>query len=294
MAPEIGSLQESHLCVVGLGLMGGSLALALRGHVASLSAVESDAATRDTALERQIVSQVSADLALAEEADIIVLATPVQTIIRLVSTLAGRLKPGAMLLDLGSVKKPVVEAMDALPPGVEAVGGHPMCGKADGGLAQAEPALFRAAAFVLCRTRRTSEVGLKLAKEIVSAVGARSIEMDSVQHDRIVAVVSGLPYALSAALARTAGERAEDDPAVWSLAASGFRDTSRLAGTDPTVMTDILLANAPAILGEIEAAQGALSELAKLIDAGEPQRLQAYLSQVQAYRHSWEREANRL
>jgi prephenate dehydrogenase len=284
-------LRESRLCIVGLGLMGGSLALALQGRAAALSAGDSDEAVCSTALQRGIVAQASPDLVLAAQADIVILATPVQTIIRLLAELGGRLKPGTMLMDLGSVKTPIVEAMDRLPDTLQAIGGHPMCGKATAGLAHADPDLFQHAAFVLCATRRTSDACLSLATEIVSALGARAVEMDGARHDAIVATVSGLPYCLSAALAYTAGLRAQDEPAVWSLAASGFRDTSRLAGTDPTVMADILLSNAPAILADVAMAQAVLSELASLVRAGDHEPLRLYLRQVQAYRHAWENES---
>ena len=284
------TLRDRTVCVVGLGLMGGSLALALRDRVAALTGVDVDPVTRAAALERGIVSRAADDLTLAREADVVVLATPVRTIIRLVGELGPALRPGALLFDIGSVKGPVVEAMNALPEAVGAVGGHPMCGKAEAGLRHAEAALYEGAPFVLCRTERSTEVALSIAGAIVNAVGARMIVMDAGWHDRAVAFISHLPYALSAALALTAGAYAATDPLAWSLAASGFRDTSRLAGSDPLMMADILLTNADAVLETLDAARGSLEELSALIRRGDPEALIAYLERVQQIRHDWERQ----
>lgn len=286
------SLKEARVCIVGLGLMGGSLALALRGQVARLSAVDADPATRSRALAGQIASPASDSLTLAAEADVVVLATPVGSIIELIAELPAILAPGALLMDLGSVKGPVVAAMNTLPASIDAVGGHPMCGKSVAGLEHAEADLYRDALFVLCRTGRTSPHAMRLATELAGAVGARPVEMDAAHHDRVAAVVSGLPYALSASLALTAGVRAQYDPAVWELASTGFRDTSRLAGTDPALMADILLTNAPAVLDAIGEAQRHLAGLADAVRAGDPRHLSAFLSHAQAARHAWEKETH--
>jgi prephenate dehydrogenase len=281
---------QAQVCVVGLGLMGGSLALALGGQVAAITGIDVDSATRETAVAQGVVGRAGGDLSLAAEADIVVLATPVRAIVRLVGELGGRLKPGALLIDLGSVKGPVVGAMDDLPQHVWAVGGHPMCGKAVSGLKHADAALYRGARFVLCRSERTTPAAWKLARGLVEAVGARPIGMDAVHHDQVAATISGLPYALSAALALVAGRQAEADPAVWRLAASGFRDTSRLAGSDPVMMTDILLTNADAVLEAIRQAQEHLEALAGAIGNGTLEALHAQLVEAQQRRHEWESE----
>jgi prephenate dehydrogenase len=282
---------QAQVCVVGLGLMGGSLALALRGQVASVTGIDADPAICEAAVTQGVVKRAGGDFSPAAEADIVVLATPVRAIIRLVGELGGRLKPGALLIDLGSVKRPVIDAMDDLPQHVQAVGGHPMCGKAVSGLEHADATLYRGAQFVLCRSERTTPAAWKLSRKLVEAVGARSIGMDAAHHDQVAATISGLPYALSAALALVAGRQAEADPAVWRLAASGFRDTSRLAGSDPVMMTDILLTNADAVLEAIRQAQGHLEVLAGAIGSGMPEALHAQLAEAQQRRHEWESEA---
>src|SRR5688572_21293660 len=150
------SLKDSNICIVGLGLMGGSMALALRDQVAGITAVDADPATCDAAVQQGIVSQASSDLSLAAGVEIVILATPVRTLIRQISEIASILRPGTLVFDLGSVKGPVVEAMNVLPEHIMAVAGHPMCGKEVSGVIHADAALYSGARFVLCRTERTT------------------------------------------------------------------------------------------------------------------------------------------
>ena len=119
------SLKDANICIVGLGLMGGSMALALQNQVAGITAVDADPATCDAAVQQGIAKQAGSSLDLAASADIVILATPVRTLIRQITELAPILKPGALLLDLGSVKGAVVEAMNTLPEHIRAVAGHP-------------------------------------------------------------------------------------------------------------------------------------------------------------------------
>ncbi|MBN1122135.1 MAG: prephenate dehydrogenase [Anaerolineae bacterium] len=281
-------LKETVVCIVGLGLMGGSLALALKERTAGLLAVDKDLSTCWNATEKGVVSQAGDDLALVNKANVVILATPMRVLLRLLDEVAAYLKPGALLLDLGSVKQPIIDKMNRLPESIRAVGGHPMCGKEVSGFAHADAELFRNAPFVLCRSERTTPETLVLVEELVKAVDSRAIEMDAAHHDRIVAAISALPYALSAALALAAGEQAAEDPLTWTLASSGFRDTSRLAGSGPMVMADILLTNAPAVLASISQANETLAALAGLIEQGDPVALHAFLSRAQGYRHEWE------
>jgi prephenate dehydrogenase len=289
-------LQEQHVCIVGLGLMGGSLALALGEQVARLSAVDHDPAACSLALERGIVGEASGELSLVSEADIVVVAAPVQAAIRLIGQLGSLLHPGSLLMDVCSVKRPIVAAMNGLPPSVGAVAGHPMCGKEVSGLIHAEASLYHGARFVLCRTARTTPIALHTAEQIVVAVGAKVLPMEADHHDRAASLISHLPYLLAAALALTAGEQAGIDAAVWELATSGFRDTSRLAGSDPAMMADILLTNQDAIQEALRGAQGALDRLRDAmrvaIQGDDPNALVLLLSEVQRFRQEWERTRN--
>jgi prephenate dehydrogenase len=271
--------------------MGGSLALALRGKTAGIGVVDTNPAVCAEALARGIADWAGGDLALASKADVVVLAAPVRVLIRHIGELGSQrslLKPGALVIDLGSVKRPVVAAMNALPDGIGAVGGHPMCGKEVSGLTYADPDLYRGAQFVLCRTVRTTHHAWVAVRGIVEALGAHPLEMAPDHHDQVVAAISHLPYILASALALCAGVRAADDPDIWRLAATGFQDTSRLAGSDPEMMADVLLENAPAVLAALDGAVGLLDQLRTWVRDGDADRLRESLGAAQAARKDWE------
>jgi prephenate dehydrogenase len=190
------------------------------------------------------------------------------------------------VLDLGSTKRDIVTAMQALPSQIQPVGSHPMCGKETSGLAAAESALYARAPWVLVPLARTSAGALSLARELAQAVGAQPLVMDADRHDRLVAAISHLPYSLAVALVLTTASFGAEDELVWKLAASGFRDTSRVAASDVTMMLDILLTNRLA-LGEALRRTGAqLTSLAHLLDAGDEDGLRALLAAAHDQRAS--------
>jgi prephenate dehydrogenase len=170
------------------------------------------------------------------------------------------MKTGAIITDMGSVKRNIMQAMEQLPPHIGAVGGHPMCGKETSGLQASDPNLFRGKIWVLVRANQTSPQALELVEELVRIVGAQPLFMAADDHDLTAACVSHLPYLLAAALVAVAEETARERPEVWSLASSGFRDTSRVAGGDLTMMMDILAANRDSVLQMLEKAQSIIKE----------------------------------
>jgi len=186
---------------------------------------------------------------------------------------------------LGSTKARIVQAMEALPPHIQAIGGHPMCGKEVSGIKAAEPDLYERSTFVLTPLRqssgqalqRTSAQALALAQELVKAVGARPLVMDAERHDRLVAAISHLPYLLSVGLVATAQEIATEDELVWELAASGFRDTTRLAASDVTMMLDILLTNRQTVGEMLSRFARQLDAIAHLLEADDEQALKLKL-----------------
>ncbi|MGB8648335.1 MAG: prephenate dehydrogenase [Anaerolineae bacterium] len=284
------------IAIVGLGLMGGSLALALRAAgdaVGPIIGVDRDPAVVQAALARGAIAEGYAGLgAFLAGADIIVLAAPVRTIIDLVPVVGALAHPGALVLDLGSAKGEVIRAMDQLPPDLHAVGGHPMCGKETSGLAAADAQLYRDKLFILTPTARSDKAGLARAAWLAQTVGARSEVMDAARHDQLVAAVSHVPFLVAANLVHTASGWAEHDPAVWRTAASGFRDTTRLAASDTTMMLDILLTNRDCIRACLQDYVHSLSELATLVANGDAAVLAPWLAAAAESRRMWERGMN--
>jgi prephenate dehydrogenase len=280
------SLAKSQVSIVGLGLMGGSLALALRSANAcrEIVGVDADPAVAEAALERGLIDRVS-EFDRAHNCDLLVLASPVRTILAQIEALTATTyypPRQTVVLDLGSTKAQIVRAMSSLPPRFEPVGGHPMCGKEIAGLAGAEAHLYRDKLFVLTPPGYISVRALGLAYELVAAIGAQPLMLPAERHDALAALVSHLPYAAAVGLMRTA--LAADDPEVWQLAASGFRDTSRLAASDLTMMTDIMLTNREMVLRALAAYQAELETLSNAIASGDADSIRSTLAPAQAKR----------
>lgn len=270
-------LRPLRLGIMGLGLMGGSLALALRGHVARLVAIESRPDVRQIALRAGIVDDAMESLSpAAPPLDLLVLATPVRVILDTLAHLPATRPAGCLVLDMGSTKRAVVAAMSALPPHFDAIGGHPMCGRETSGLAAADAGLYRDQTFILCPSERTTPAAEATARALVAAVGARPLLLDAAEHDALVAAVSHLPTLVSAALLR-----ATVDERQWAVSASGFRDTARLAGSDPRMMLDILLTNREPVLAALDRYTGELDALRAALAAADEVALADWLAAAQ-------------
>jgi prephenate dehydrogenase len=276
-------LASTVVTIVGMGLMGGSLGMAL---VKAGACKEVRALVRREEAVKGVLASGAAHIAgadawrLLEEADLLVLAAPVRTMETQVSELHRFLKSGATVTDMGSVKAGIVKAMDNLPLHTRALGGHPMCGKETSGLAAADPALFQDRTWVLTPSKRTDPVALSLVEAMIEAVGARPMVMDAEKHDAAVSCVSHLPYVLAAALMGVAKDAATDLPEIWELAADGFRDTSRVAASDLTMMIDILAANRKNVLTMLHRASGCIDRIVELMTADNDEGLRNMLSEV--------------
>ena len=278
-------LADTRIAVVGLGLMGGSLAGALRDRCRTVVGVARRTETIEMALARGLVQRGTTDLASGvRQVDVVVLATPVRVILRLLGEIAPLLPEGCLLMDLGSTKAQIVARMAALPDHVQPLGGHPMCGKEVSGIAAADPALYQGRTFVLTPLPRTSEAALTLGRALVEVIGARSLILAPDRHDRLVATVSHLPYLLACALVRVADSSTSHDPLMWKIVAGGFRDTSRVAGSEVTMMLDILMTNHRQVGQALHACIGQLQRLVRLVEDGDEERLREELSYVRETR----------
>ena len=283
------SFRARHLSIVGMGLMGGSLALALRDHADHITGIDSCEAARAYGLRRGFVDCATEDLFEGvNHADVVVLAAPVRVIVEMLKMRIGSyLRSNTLVVDIGSTKQDIVDAMADLPVGVNAVGGHPMTGKENGGIEESDRALYANRPFVLCPSRRTTPAARLRAISLVETLGAAPIEMEAERHDQIVAGISHLPYLLSATLVATVANQAEDDSAYWELAAGGFRDTSRLAASDVTMMGDILSTNTKAVATLLAQFRMQLAMLETMLIGGDEQRLSQSLQPIRRARKEW-------
>ena len=283
------NLKDTRITIVGLGLMGGSLAMVLKGKNLCreiVALVRRDEAARK-AKRGGVVDQATTDPATAlREADLVIFSTPVRVIVRQIGELAPLYKPGAVITDMGSTKQEIVRAMAALPDSVHPLGSHPMCGKEQAGLDAAEATLFEDAPWILTPLARTPPEATRLVQDLAEAIGAKPQLLDAERHDKLVAAISHLPYTLAVALVLSAQSVAEDDPAVWEVAASGFRDTSRIAASDVTMMLDILLTNREAVRQMLTIAQAQLEQFAQVLNTNDEEKLRALMERVAQQRKS--------
>lgn len=271
------NLAESRIAIIGLGLMGGSLALGLRGKCAALYGIDPHLPTLELALSQHIVDYADSDPArLLPEADLVILSAPVPAILTLLEKLPSFTPNPCIVMDLGSTKRLVVEAMTKLPKRFDPIGGHPICGKEKLSLANAERTLYYAAPFLLTPLERTSSRALSAANQIIEALGAKGKTLDAVEHDRILASTSHLPFLISSALARTTPEE------VAPFVGPGFKSTSRLAGTSSSMMLGVLQSNRENVLNALHGMQAELAQIEAALSAGDFEKLESLLNEAQS------------
>jgi len=270
------NLAESKVAIIGLGLMGGSLALGLRGKCAALFGCDPHRATLELALSQHIVDYADSDPArLLPEVDLVILSAPVPAILTLLEQLPTFTSNPCIVMDLGSTKKLIVESMSRLPERFDPIGGHPICGKEKLSLANAERTLYYAAPFLLTPLERTSARALSAANQIIEALGAKANILDATEHDRILASTSHLPFLLASALTLATPDN------FASFVGTGFKSTSRVAGTSSSMMLGVLQSNRENVLNALHGLQKELANIESALSSEDFVRLESVLNEAQ-------------
>lgn len=268
----------SRVAIVGVGLIGGSLGMALRGRrlAQTVVGVGRDAARLETARRLGAVDEIATDLAAGVAgADLVVLATPIRQIIADLETLSPLLSPGALVTDVGSTKAEIARAGDTALPGGAFVAGHPMAGSERSGVEAANPELFIEAVWALTPTAATNADALVRLKALAQGVGARVLVLEPEEHDRAVAVTSHLPHVLAYALAALAADTARNSPHLYDLAAGSFTSATRVAASPPDLWQDVALTNRAALAEVLRAYRDDLDAVLTALDAGNAEMLRA-------------------
>jgi prephenate dehydrogenase len=267
-----GFFTDKHVAIFGLGLMGGSLAMALNGRCRMLTGIDPDAAVVQSALRRGIVSEAVVEPGrLLEDVDLIILAAPVNAILGILKNLANLIRNEAVVVDFGSTKREICRVMRDLPVNLDPIGSHPMCGKETSGLDYADPVIFKGAAFAIVPLERSSENARETAGALAGLLGSRPIWMDADSHDRFVAATSHLPYIVSNSLAFCTPVEAAP------LAASGFASATRLAGSSTDMMMDVLETNKDTVVEALRGYRDRLALIEELLIHDDFQRLRSEL-----------------
>ena len=269
-----GFFTSYRVAILGVGLMGGSLAMALHDKCAILIGIDPDPAALALAQQLKIFDQLSSEPdRILPQADVVILAAPVKTIIQLLEDLPCFHPASAIIIDLGSTKVEILNAMQKLPERFDPLGGHPMCGKEKSGLSNADPLIFQDAPFAFTPLSRTSGHARQAAEALARLIGARPLWLDAADHDRWVAATSHLPYLVSNALAFSTP--AEAAP----LAGPGFRSTTRLGSSSPEMMLDVLMTNRANILAASRRLRSHLDTLDELLALNDYNGLMHLLTQ---------------
>jgi prephenate dehydrogenase len=266
-------MAHTKLTIIGCGLIGGSIALALKRRSPEWSIACLDLADRLPALQEAGVADnlgTLDDLATyLPESSIVVLATPVQTILEMVARIGPHLRAGAIVTDVGSTKKGIMaEAHALMPPGTHFVGGHPMAGSERSGVEAADPLLFSDRVYVLCPYSDTPPGALLTLMDLVESLMARPVTIDPEEHDRIMAMVSHLPQLIAVALMHAAQAEDATHTMLEMLAGRGFLDMTRLAASDYGVWNGILEANRESIIAVMDRFDRSFSLLRNAVSAG--------------------------
>ena len=279
------------LAGIGVGLIGGAFALALKQAkaVSRVVGVGRDPANLRLALERGAIDSIASDAAAAaRDADLILLATPVAQFPGILGAIAPNLGANAVLTDAGSTKRDVVAAArKALGKKLsQFVPAHPIAGAEKSGVAAAGAELFRGKRVVLTPLAENAEATISQVERAWSACGTRITRMDAAEHDAVLAAVSHLPHLLAFALVHDVARR-DNSAQLFSFAAGGFRDFTRIASSHPEMWRDICIANRDRLVHELRSYSNELAAVRKLLEAGDGAALEKLFASARDARDKW-------
>lgn len=267
---------KTSVVVVGLGLIGGSLSLALRRNTeCHVIGYDVDANTVRTARRLDVIDEMAYSLARSvREADIVILATPVNTTKELLQeALKWTMKPGAFIVDTGSTKKEIVDLANELE--LPFIGGHPMAGSHKSGIEAARAHLFENAYFVLCPSNQTSNEQLETFQKLLAPSKAKVVKVTAEEHDEMTATVSHFPHLIASSLVHQLATKAKN-PLTKRLAAGGFRDTTRIASANPVMWRDITLQNRDQLLDQLDSWLDEMQNVRQLVASGDAAAIENY------------------
>lgn len=267
------------LAILGVGLIGGSLAMALKQQkrVTQIIGVGRSRANLELALRRGVIDQIAEDaVSAAQQADVIVLATPVNAIATLLESILPVLDQHKVITDVGSVKAGVCEAAIAIcgDKAARFVPGHPVAGKENSGVQAATASLFENHNVVLTPLANTDTDAVELVRQMWTATGATVSTMQAEQHDRVLSLTSHLPHVLTYAMVDFFANSTDRTDA-YNMAAGGFYDFSRTASSEPEMWRDICLMNRSQILQHIDQFNGRLAHISRLIEQADGDALES-------------------
>ncbi len=275
--------------LIGTGLIGGSIGIILRERrlVREVTGYDRDQASLQEALRRGAVDYTAAALADAvREADLVILAVPVSNTFALLQQILPFVNEETVITDVGSTKSELMKKTEGLvPPSVYFIGGHPMAGSEESGISGADPGLLENAIYVLTPGSACPETVVNKLRQMLQETGAQPLILDSGLHDRVVASVSHLPQVTAAALVQSVAGT-EDMELVRTLAAGGFRDSTRIALSDPALWRDICLSNRRALLENLAFFKSSIETIEKHLFECDAEAVEEFFRSARDYRRN--------
>jgi len=284
-------VQFRKISIIGVGLLGGSLGLAVRKHKLAgevAGYVRREASLRDCERAGAVDYATTDLLAAVSNAGLVILCTPLAQMPELARRLVPGLKRGAVVTDVGSVKADVVRELEAIvkTSGAHFVGGHPMAGGEKMGVLASRSDLYENAVCVITPTRRSNAAAVRKLTKFWQAMGSRTLSMDAAHHDLLVSRTSHLPHVAAAALA-TLVLNPSQPKFQADLCAAGFRDTTRIASGSPEMWRDISLANRKNIARSVDGFIVELKKFQTALRSGKPSEIQRLFSTAKRRRDDW-------
>ena len=270
------------VAVVGLGLIGGSLAAALRksGEVGEVFGVEKDAESLRFALEGGVADSGSSEIGSGiSGSEIVVIATYVDTVAQVAREVSGFVSPDTVVCDTGSVKAPIVREMQKGPRNIRFVGAHPVAGKETSGVRESDPGLFSGKKCVITPVEGTCPEALSMVKTLFSLAGSELVEIDPESHDEVFSLVSHLPHAVAYSLVSAVASSGGKEN-LFGFSGGGLADFTRVAESSPEMWAGIFIENRDALLRAIRSFSGRLGEIEKAVASGNVEDLETLLGEA--------------
>ncbi|MBI3753663.1 MAG: prephenate dehydrogenase/arogenate dehydrogenase family protein [Deltaproteobacteria bacterium] len=283
-----GEIHFNKVAIIGVGLIGGSLAIILRekGIAKNIVGIGRGLKNLETAKKLGVIDSYTQDAREGvRDADLVVAAIPVAGIAKVIKEALPLLKKGAIVTDVGSVKKNIVDEVEKiLPDTIHFVGGHPIAGTENAGVEAAFSTLFQNKRCILTPTKKTNKAALGKVKKLWEIAGSEVIVMDAEKHDKILAAVSHLPHVVAYSLVNTVSNINDFNESIIKYSAGGFKDFTRIASSPPEMWRDICLLNKDAILDVVLRFQKTLKGLEEMIKDSDGEGLQKEFEKAKAVR----------
>jgi prephenate dehydrogenase len=277
-----------NVLLIGAGLIGGSIALTIKNeHEAVISGYDVHAANCETAIMLGVIDRVTSDLEKdAAEADLIIIATPVEATLKVMDMLSS-IQPAikALVMDVGSTKNTIMKKAEELAKnGIVFIGGHPMAGSHKTGVESSKSHLFENAFYILTPNSITSETEIEEAKNWLKGTHAKFLVVEPNEHDFLTGIVSHFPHLIASSLVRLAQNHAKDNPLIQQLAAGGFRDITRIASSSPKMWSDIVSQNKTNLLALLNEWKEEMEQVIMFVEKGDRSQLYDYFNGAKSFR----------